>query len=388
MNCTTCRYELSQCLDGRLPSGRRALVMQHATQCDECGTFWAELQAAQQLTLRLQRPRVSGDFRESLWQRIQAGEGTPDAVFHEPVPMLAKLRYALAGAAAAAAALLCVTWLGPKDEGLTPRAVAKADPMDPSRPIAGVALGSVASSGNGNRANVVFHQDAPPIDESPLISSTQRLGFNLLASEAAKQLDNRYAAATGGLRRLNQPNAGDAVMEQVLADADEFLTFGELLLDMRDRERLLFKDANVELDLRFAVNMLNRGRHGSRNLQVVHDVVAPALSSHRLSAVSRTIAPVSLDPREEMDVLAHLNTLRPDIFPKLFIVLGSNDELCQDLGLFRSGAAFVMDDDCGSSWVVPRSRADAQQGLLRIQRSRTSNGERVEVQIQVAEPRK
>ncbi len=382
MNCTTCRYELSQCLDGRLPSGRRALVMQHATQCDDCGTFWAELQAAQQLTLRLQRPRVSGDFRESLWQRIQAGEGTPDAVFHEPVPMLAKLRYALAGAAAAAAALLCVTWLGPKDEGLTPRLVAKADPADASpRPIVEAARG-------GNRANVVFHQDAPPIDESPLISSTQRLGFSLLASEAAKQLDNRYAAATGGLRRRNQPDAGGAVMQQVLANADEFLTFGELLLDMRDRERLLFKDANVELDLRFAVNMLNRGRHGSRDLQVVHDVVAPALSSHRLSAVSRTIAPVSLDPREEMDVLAHLNTQRPDIFPKLFIVLGSNDEFCQDLGLFRSGAAFVMEDDCGSSWVVPRSRADAQQGLLRIQRGRTSNGERVEVQIQVAEPRK
>lgn len=384
MNCTTCRYELSQCLDGRLPSGRRALVMQHATQCDDCGTFWAELQAAQQLTLRLQRPRVSGDFRESLWQRIQAGEGTPDAVFHEPVPMLAKLRYALTGAAAAAAALLCVTWLGPKDEGLTPRLVAKADPADTSsQPIV-----EDARSGNGNRVNMVFHQEAPPIDESPLISATQRLGFNLLASEAAKQLDNRYAAATGGLRRLNQPDAGDAVMEQVLANADEFLTFGELLLDMRDRERLLFKDANVELDLRFAVNMLNRGRHASRNLQVVHDVVAPALSSHRLSAVSRTIAPVSLDPREEMDVLAHLNTQRPDIFPKLFIVLGSNDALCQELGLFRSGAAFVMEDDCGSSWVVPRSRADAQEGLLRIQRSRMSNGERVEVQIQVAEPRK
>jgi hypothetical protein len=381
MNCTTCRYELSQCLDGRLPSGRRASSCS-TRPCDDCGTFWAELQAAQQLTLRLQHPRVSGDFRESLWAAHPAGEGTPEAVFHEPVPMLAKLRYALTGAAAAAAALLCVTWLGPKDEGLTPRLVANADPADASpRPIVEAARG-------GNRANVVFHQDAPPIDESPLISSTQRLGFSLLASEAAKQLDNRYAAATGGLRRLNQPDAGDAVMQQVLANADEFLTFGELLLDMRDRERLLFKDANVELDLRFAVNMLNRGRHGSRDLQVVHDVVAPALSSHRLSAVSRTIAPVSLDPREEMDVLAHLNTQRPDIFPKLFIVLGSNDEFCQDLGLFRSGAAFVMEDDCGSSWVVPRSRADAQQGLLRIQRGRTSNGERVEVQIQVAEPRK
>src|SRR5262245_52243425 len=116
MNCTTCRYELSQCLDGRLPSGRRTIVLQHASQCEGCGTFWAELQAAQRLTLRLQRPRVSESFRESLWARVQAGEGTPDAVFREPVPLLAKLRYALTGAAAAAAALLCVTWFGPRDE--------------------------------------------------------------------------------------------------------------------------------------------------------------------------------------------------------------------------------------------------------------------------------
>src|SRR5688572_23870014 len=116
MNCTTCRFELSQCLDGRLPSGRRAIVMQHASECTDCGTFWAELQAAQRLTLQLRRPRVGPDFREALWVRIQAGEGTPDAVFHEPVPLVVKLRYALTGAAAAAAALLCAMWLAPEDD--------------------------------------------------------------------------------------------------------------------------------------------------------------------------------------------------------------------------------------------------------------------------------
>ena len=88
MNCSTCRYELSQCLDGRLPSGRRTLVLQHAESCSECGAFWTELQAAQQLTLQLHQPRVSPGFRDQLWERIRAGEGTPEAVFHEPVPLL------------------------------------------------------------------------------------------------------------------------------------------------------------------------------------------------------------------------------------------------------------------------------------------------------------
>ena len=76
MNCNTCRYELSQCLDGRLPSGRRAVVMQHVDGCEVCSAFWAELQAAQQLTLQLPKERVSAgvpaDFHpRNLRQRVQ-----------------------------------------------------------------------------------------------------------------------------------------------------------------------------------------------------------------------------------------------------------------------------------------------------------------------------
>jgi len=87
MNCNAYRHELSQCLDGRLPAGRRSAVLQHACECGECGAFWADLQKAQQLTRRLQPTRVGADFRESLFARIESGEGTPEAVFHEPVPV-------------------------------------------------------------------------------------------------------------------------------------------------------------------------------------------------------------------------------------------------------------------------------------------------------------
>src|SRR5262245_17400688 len=111
MNCSTCQYELSQCLDGRLASGRRALVMDHVAACAECGEFWRELQAAQALVLRLTRPRVDGDFRERLFERIETGEGTPPAVFQEQVPLATKIRYTLTGAAAAAAVLIAATLL-------------------------------------------------------------------------------------------------------------------------------------------------------------------------------------------------------------------------------------------------------------------------------------
>ena len=119
MNCTTCRYELSQCLDGRLPSGRRSEVMKHAESCATCGSFWLELQSAQRLTLSLRDATVSTDFREGLWDRIHAGEGTPSAVFHEPVQMWTKVRYTLTGAAAAAALLVGANYLqGLGDVGL------------------------------------------------------------------------------------------------------------------------------------------------------------------------------------------------------------------------------------------------------------------------------
>ena len=368
MNCTTCRYELSQCLDGRLPSGRRTVVMQHASECDDCGSFWTELQAAQKLTLQLQRQHVRGDFRESLWQRIQAGEGTPEAVFRDPVPLLAKLRYALSGAVAAAAALLIVTWLAPKDAGVTTQPVAKVEPR------ANDAKPSMIVGPFAPNARVASNQGPTPIDESPLISSTQPLGFQLVAREAAKQLDNRYAETTQALRHLADGNT--EAVAQVFENADEFHAFGELLLDMSDRKRLVFTEAEIEPDLRFAVKMLGQSRQSTRSLQTVQDIVAPAFRSDHLASVSRAIAMrVPLEPREEWEALRRLNAQRPDILPKLFIVFGNDDEIRQ-FGVLRVDAFFMV-DDCGPIYVAPRSVGVGPRGL----RSRG-------VHIQVAEPRK
>ncbi|MFY9341845.1 MAG: hypothetical protein WAT39_05115 [Planctomycetota bacterium] len=370
MNCTTCRFELSQCLDGRLASGRRAVVMEHAEACAACGTFWAELQAAQRLTLQLRRPTVSAGFRDELWQRIQAGEGTPNAVFREPVPLFAKVRYALTGAAAAAAALLGVMWLSPKTGSPGTQTLEARNPSDGGAPTARTA---------NDRP---WHQPAPPIDEAPLFSATQAVTSDLVAREAAKHLDQRYATTTLALRRLGERGDDANAVRQVLQNADEFQAFGELLLELRDRQRIEFRPADVGAELRVAVETLAAGSTAQRNLQTVRTIVAPVMSSNRLGAVARTIllAP-TLDRREDLEVLREISTQWPDLLPRMFYVLGNDAEFQHQLGLFRSGSVFFQVEDCGPIWVAPRSEVEARDSWLRIQPGRRSNGQTFEVGI-------
>ncbi|HEU4417324.1 MAG TPA: hypothetical protein VFT55_00220 [Planctomycetota bacterium] len=381
MNCSTCRYELSQCLDGRLPSGRRAIVMRHVETCAVCGAFWAELQAAQNLTLRLASMPVSEGFRERLWERIGAGEGTPAAVFHEPVPLLTKCRYAVTGAAAAAVILLGVTW-------------ARGDRTAPRDPVAKSELhGGPATAerpGVGMQPAADFGMQ---VDPSPLISSARPFTCELVAVETARQLEQRHATVNAGIHRLNQdgfyPDAArsDAAVQQVLRDADEFCGLGGILLDLRDHKRLFFTDSEVDAELRLAVKMLRSSQQDVRNLETIRTLVAPALNSGRLANVSRTIALPPSDPREEWDVLMRLIATRHDVFPKLFIVFG--DEAYRDFGPFP-GNFFEMRDECGPVWVAPRSEVEAGDGRLRIMRARISTGQKVpgyEVQIRTARPK-
>jgi len=394
MNCTTCRFELSQCLDGRLPSGRRAIVMQHAESCAACGQFWTELQAAQQLTLRLRSQRVSPSFREELWERIRAGEGTPEAVFHEPVPTLTKLRYALTGAALAAGLLLGASWLRSSDtEGLAPAADA---------PIAGLTMNHLpgdapnglqprshdrarphgGSLSAGSISTLASAGDGAPMLDDPLLASTQRLTPGLLAVETAKQLEQRYGEAMLALQRCEEaPEQSASAAQLAWRKADEFQSLGEVLLDLRNRQRLSFRDQEVDADLRFAVNILRQGQRGQRNEQTARVVVGEALRSTRLGTLSRTIwvAP-PVDPREDMDLLVHLTTQRPEVFRQLFIVVPSPAGAPHDFPGLPADTVFLMHDVCGPSWVAPRSEV-ATREMLRILELRLQN-EPVQVQIE------
>ena len=364
MNCSTCRYELSQCLDGRLPSGRRAIVMRHVETCAVCSAFWTDLQAAQNLTLRLGKAPVSVGFRERLWERIGAGEGTPAAVFHEPVPLLTKFRYAVTGAAAAAVILLGVTW------ARSDRDSAHRDP--------------VTHSDRHSGSETVERQDPSPF------WAARPFTCELVAVESAKQLEQRHATVTAGLRKLNQDGfaqdaaRSNAAVQQILRDADELRVFGGLLLDLRDHKRLSFTDSEVDADLRCAVKMLRNSEQLEGNLETIRTLVAPALNSGRLANVSRTIMLPPSDPREDGDVLMRLIVTRHDVFPKLFIVFGNNDEAYRDFGL--TGNIFEMRDECGPVWVAPRSEVEAGDGRLRM-RSRLSGQMLPGIQILTGRPK-
>lgn len=384
MNCNTCRYELSQCLDGRLPSGRRAVVMQHVDRCEVCASFWAELQAAQQLTLQLPKERVSEGFRDQLWERIRAGEGTPDAVFHEPVPVFTKVRYLLTGAAAAAAVLVLGSWLrGDGKPSVTDRpetnqiAEAPRDNPNALRPRDAAANHAANFPSNGRQRFVQSGSD--PRDQTPaMFASAQRLTPDLVAVEAARQFEQRYDSANRHLLLLDgaAASARDAVVGRLFDEAEDLHTFAEVLLELRDDDRVSFHDAEVGADLRLTANLLRQGQLQQRSLDTVRQFVAPALrQSRRLASIAQQIrVRPSLDPHEEQEVLVRLNTQRPDVFTQLFYVVSRSDA-CESFGMLPKGDVFQFVDQCGSMLVSPRRLVEEGNQRFELHIESTGNGE-------------
>ncbi|MCA8941484.1 MAG: zf-HC2 domain-containing protein, partial [Planctomycetes bacterium] len=115
MSCSRFHFLLSLNLDGRLSSARRESLLDHLAECSACAHLADEMREAQQLALSLPHERISSGFHESLWERIQAGEGSPEATFHEPVPLTTRLRYVATGAAAAALFLVALNSIAPTE---------------------------------------------------------------------------------------------------------------------------------------------------------------------------------------------------------------------------------------------------------------------------------
>jgi hypothetical protein len=398
MHCYTCRYELSQCLDGRLPSGRRAVVMQHVDGCAACAAFWAELQAAQQLSLQLPKQRVSDGFRDQLWERIRAGEGTPAAVFHEPVPLLTKARYLLTGAAAAAAVLLFATWLrqgDPLPAGQDQVANAPTHPQtDPLHPrndqfrAPGPQGQGVVTQGLMPRG---LPQDTFASDATPsMLAMAQPLTADLVAVEAARQFEQRYLSANQSLVRLDDGNRGadERLVGRILDEAGELRVFAEVLLELRKDNRVFFRDAELGADLRLVANLLDRSRRHERNLDTVHTFVVPALQQNpRLGTLAQQIGVrPTFDPfeeRAEQELLQRLSRQLPDVFPKLFVVFPDHDP-GEPFGSLRRGEVFRIDDECGPRFVAPLSRIEEGNQRLRLMiESKTDRDGQVHVEVYV-----
>jgi hypothetical protein len=132
MRCKQAEYLLSLDLDGRLPQSKRQAMSRHVAGCAPCTTVRTELERAREVVLGLPVQRTGAAFRSGLWRRIESGEGSPDAIFRDPVPLPTKVTYLALGAAAAAVAILAFNlWGGRKpvarsDEAGVP-AIAKSD---------------------------------------------------------------------------------------------------------------------------------------------------------------------------------------------------------------------------------------------------------------------
>ncbi len=122
MNCNNYQFDMSLGLDGRLPNGRHKQLTLHVESCATCAQMWNELRAAQELALGLPTQSTGPTFGESLWERIRSGEGSPDAMFRAPVPVIAKVRYVLTGAAAAALFIAAWQFIPQSPAGGTDRA--------------------------------------------------------------------------------------------------------------------------------------------------------------------------------------------------------------------------------------------------------------------------
>ncbi|MAD32393.1 MAG: hypothetical protein CMJ88_01350 [Planctomycetes bacterium] len=341
-------------------------MLAHAESCRACGAFWRDLQAAQELTRSLRSSAVSAGFREQLWERVQAGEGTPDAVFLAPVRTWTKVRYALTGAAAAAALLIGVSMLQteranrPESTEIA-MAATRAD---------GDAQKRTSSAATAARSTSFLQDRSPPASypQNALLSNARPLTLQLLAREAASQLEQHYQEAAIGMRMMRDPGHNrTAAARKVIQNAEDVRDFGELLIDLRQRDRLVFTDDEVDRDLNFAVEWLDRVPELSEHsLEVIETYYGPALSKRRLSNVKDHIGiRLATDPAHELHELMELNSRRPEVFPKMFIVFGDMNDIQGSISN-PSSTIVLVDGACRPNWVAPRSEVTRHDTMLRM----------------------
>ncbi|MEZ5966679.1 MAG: zf-HC2 domain-containing protein [Planctomycetota bacterium] len=191
MHCSHAEHLLSLNLDGRLSTGQRQLLSKHIAECARCHATDRELVAARELALSLPVQPVSSEFREELWQRIRAGEGTPEAVFREPVPFATKVRYFATGAAAAAALLVAANLLRPgrgDSEAQTGASVAQTS-REPGRKLRRVSPEDVAE-GFDSAASLASFVPATPNSLADLVTNGYADAVRTL-HEKAQDLDDR-----------------------------------------------------------------------------------------------------------------------------------------------------------------------------------------------------
>lgn len=348
MNCRTSQHELSQCLDGRLPSGRRAAVMEHAAGCQQCTAFWQELQQAQELILRLPRQRTGPEFREGLWQRIQSGEGTPPAVFQEPVPVATKIRYLATGAAAAA--LLLVAWRFATRDGGTP----EQTPLTHLPRVANEGAGVAPAPGRLQPRP----QPVDPVGTVPtgLLAAIEPLTPNLMAREAALQFNTHLTSANDYARQL-QPRGQEPVTDpdhnarRLCEQAGEMTRLGRVLLDLQAYQHVSFSEPVAD-ELKLVVDQLDErtlARHEPAAAAGSIVMVLPRL--RHVGRLAEEIRGKLSYSCQELDVFQMRLAKHPEVLQLLFAS-------GMELGPVERFSLSIRQGDCGPNAVLvaPRSR--------------------------------
>ncbi len=138
MNCKTASTLASEALDQRLSQPDAIAFRTHILGCPSCHRHMDRLRRLSIATKALANTPVSADFRSTLIQRIEAGEGSPRAVLDGPVPLRERVKFFASGAATAAALLLSA-WL--VADGLS-----SAAPRNSAAPKSSAALETTAAA--------------------------------------------------------------------------------------------------------------------------------------------------------------------------------------------------------------------------------------------------
>jgi hypothetical protein len=216
MTCKQHELDLSLNLDGRLPPGRRSALLEHVQECRDCARTLREMQRAQDLALNLPVLPTGTGFRQTLWERIRAGEGAPEQALTSPVPWTTKVRWLLSGAVAAAALLVAASlWLRKTDPG--------SSPVQPVRE---------------DQAPAVARADHELVAEVPQPLPLQP---TFLAQSGAAAAADSARRLQGVLRRIEQapqPPTYDEIRADLREGIEEFTASARLMRWMHD-ERLI-----------------------------------------------------------------------------------------------------------------------------------------------------
>jgi hypothetical protein len=153
MNCANARHDMSRSLDRRLDAVAQRELAEHLMRCEPCKREYHGLRKAMEYVQLATPMRVSPGFRDKLFRRIEAGEGTPDGALRPIIPLRDKVRFFLVGAAAAALILLAAGYflqggaLVERDGAKDDLVVTPGGSVRPNRSPEGARAGTLAGGG-------------------------------------------------------------------------------------------------------------------------------------------------------------------------------------------------------------------------------------------------